>query len=190
MIKKRTSKQSKEPISTETLVAEYLAAASEAAKRWRNVNFDLSASTIPILEEMLEELYTTIHVSTLKRRIGLGPSESDIVQWANLWGIYLGEVLRREFDGRWTTGHEEGPSLLTVEFHGGEAAIFPTARVFRRLNDGAGESVVDYYHWVRRELVTALAGDASENGLSESGSSNDDVSKDDSSNDNASAPTQ
>jgi hypothetical protein len=152
MLKKRMGKRSKEPISTEKLVAEYLAAAGEAAKRWRNVDFDLSPATIPILEEMLEELYTTIHRPSLKRRIGLGASEVDIAQWANLWGIYLGEVLRREFNGRWITGHEEGPSLLAVEFDNG-TAIFPTARLFRRLTDGATESVVDYIDIVRNEMA-------------------------------------
>jgi hypothetical protein len=149
-LNKRSFKKSERPESIETLVEQYASAAREAALRWRSVLFDLSAPTIPILEEMLGELYEELHKKSLRRKFGLGPGEVDIAQWANLWGIYLGEALRTQLGGTWITGHEEAPTLLAVELPDG-TVIFPTARVFRRLSDGAAESVVDYYEMVLRE---------------------------------------
>ena len=128
-------------------------AALEAAWRWRAEKFDHSPETVVMLEQMMEELHGELNRTSFKRRMGLGPNETDTMHWANLWGIYLGETLRREIGGRWITGHEEAPNLLAVEFDDG-TVIFPTARVFRRLTDGAAENVADYYNAVR-EIVAA-----------------------------------
>jgi hypothetical protein len=149
-LNKRSFKKSDRPESTELLIEQYLSAAREAALRWRSVLFDLSPSTIPVLEEMLGELYEELNRKSLRRRIGLGPSDVDIAQWANLWGIYLGEAIRLLTGGKWITGHEEAPTLLAVELPDG-TVIFPTARVFRRLAEGAEHSVAGYFEMVLRE---------------------------------------
>lgn len=160
MVKKRSFKKPDKPESLEKLVEQYDAAAREAAFKWRSTSFDHSPETIPLLEEMLEELHRELNKKSLRRRIGLGTNEVDIAQWANLWGIYLGESLRRRLGGRWITGHEEAPTLLAVELHDG-TVIFPTARVFRRLSDGGAENVVEYYEMVVREVGSADEADDS-----------------------------
>lgn len=156
---KRSFKKPKRPETLEMLVEQYLAAARDAAVRWRAVAFDYSPGTIDLLEEMLEELYQELNKKTVKKRFGLGKNDVDVAQWANLWGIYLGETLRRELGGTWITGHEEAPSLLAVEFFDG-TVIFPTARVFRRLSDGVAENVLEYYRTVLREVERVPAGGA------------------------------
>lgn len=156
---KRSFKKPKRPETLEMLVEQYLSAARDAAVRWRAAAFDYSPGTLDMLEEMLEELYQELSRKTTKKRFGLGKSDVDVAQWANLWGIYLGEVLRRELGGTWITGHEEAPTLLAVEFSDG-TVIFPTARVFRRLSDGSAENVVEYYKTVLREVEQVPAGEA------------------------------
>lgn len=152
MPKKRSFKA--KPESTEDLVRAYDEAACDAAWNWRKVKFDHSPDTIGLLEEMLEELHLELNRKTFKRRLGLGPSETDVTQWANLWGIYLGETLRTQLGGKWIIGHEEAPNLLAVELPDG-TITFPTAKVFRRLSDGASENVVEYFENVVRETGTA-----------------------------------
>lgn len=151
MLKKRAFKKPTGPVPIETLVEQYDSAARDAAWRWQGRDFDHSPETIPLLEEMLGQLHDELHQKSFKQRLGLGNNESDIAQWANLWGIYLGEALRVQRGGKWITGHSEGPNLLAVEFPDG-TVIFPTARVFRRLSDGAAENVEEYYQMVMREV--------------------------------------
>jgi hypothetical protein len=148
---KKRSFKTPAPESLEDIVREYDRAARDAAWKWRGVAFDHSRGSIETLEEMLGELYDELHRPSLKRKLGLGPGEVDIEQWANLWGIYIGESLRSGLGGRWITGHEEAPNLLAVEFPDG-TVIFPTAKVFRRLSDGERENVLAYYDLVKESI--------------------------------------
>jgi hypothetical protein len=150
MIKKRSIKKPA-PESLEELVKEYDRAARDAAWQWKQAPFDHSRESIQTLDEMLGELHEHLHQPSLKRKFGLGSSEVDVEQWANVWGIYLGESLRKELEGKWITGHEEAPNLLAVEFPDGTVA-FPTAKVFKRLSDGAAEDIVAYYDAVIEEV--------------------------------------
>ena len=152
MLKRPTPHAPRAPQSPLELIEPYLAAAREAALKLKDALFDLTPATIPVLEAILEDIYQEIHARTLRRRLGLGPSEVAIEQWATVWGIYLGEVLRLELAGTWITGHEEAPTLLAVEFPDG-TTTFPTAKVFKRLSDGASESILEYYELVRREVI-------------------------------------
>ena len=153
MAKKRSLKKPR-PETLEELVEQYLKAAQDAAWQWRSVQFNYSPDTINVLEEMLEELHQEWNSKTLKKKIGLGLNESDVAQWANLWGMYLGETLRREFDGKWIDKHKEAPSLVAVEFPD-SSVIFPTARVFRRIMDGEVENVATYYYEISSSLIEA-----------------------------------
>ena len=148
---KKRSFKTPAPESLDDLVREYDRAARDAAWQWRNVAFDHSRQTIEMLEEMLGELYDELHKPSLKRRFGLGHGEVDIEQWANLWGIYIGEALRIELGGEWIMGHEEAPNLLAVQFPDG-TVTFPTAKVFKRLSDGAVQNVAIYYDMIVREV--------------------------------------
>jgi hypothetical protein len=154
MLKRPTPAAPKAPQSPLDLIEPYLAAAREAALKLKDALFDLSPATVPTLEQILEDIYQELHARSFRKRLGLGPSEVDVEQWATVWGIYLGEVLRTELGGTWITGHEEAPTLLAVEFPDG-TVTFPTAKVFKRLSDGVAESVVEYYELVKREVSGA-----------------------------------
>jgi hypothetical protein len=138
------SRKAPAPTTIDETVEAYDRAARDAAWRWGEHVFDHGAESVDVLERILEEIHQHLNEPSFRRRIGLGPSESDVEGWANLWGIYLGETLRRKLGGEWITGHEEAPNLLAVAFPDGTIA-FPTARVFRRLTDGAAENVREYY---------------------------------------------
>lgn len=137
-----------QPESIEETVATYDSAARDAAFAWGRYMFDHTRTSIGDLETILGEIHEQLQRRSLRKRIGLGPSETDVEQWANLWGIYLGESLRLELGGEWIMGHEEAPNLLAIAFDDGETIAFPTARVYRRLTDGSAENVAAYYDGV------------------------------------------
>lgn len=155
MLKRSAHSRKAPPEETlEETVAAYDTAARDAAWRWGEFVFDHSESTLESLETILDEIHRHLNEPSLRRRIGLGPSETDVEQWANLWGVYLGETLRHSLGGEWIMGHEEAPNLLALAIDD-ETVAFPTARVFRRLTDGASESVVEYYRTVVESMGTS-----------------------------------
>jgi hypothetical protein len=145
MLKRVKSSRKSRPESIEETVATYVSAARDAAFQWGQYVFDHSRASIDHLETILDEIHAQMPQKSFRKRIGLGPSETDVEQWANLWGIYLGETLRIALGGTWITGHEEAPSLLAVSFDDGQTIAFPTARVYRRITEGNAENVAAYY---------------------------------------------
>jgi hypothetical protein len=60
---------------------------------------------------------------------------------ATLWGIYVGEVIRRLLGGHWTMGSmmTGGPRVLMLEMD--EATIAPTTKVEKRILEGPGDAI-------------------------------------------------
>lgn len=146
-------KKASAPESPLQLVGAYDAAACESGTQISGKLFDHTPETIPLLESILSGLYDDLHQTTLKARIGLGSNEADAEQWANLWGIYLGETLRGMMGGQWITGHQEAPNLLALAFPEGTVA-FPTARVFRYLTVSRQQnSIADYVAMLQAEVA-------------------------------------
>ncbi|MCP1198970.1 hypothetical protein [Notoacmeibacter sp. MSK16QG-6] len=62
------------------------------------------------------------------------------------FAIYLGEVIRINFEGRWITDEEDAPNDLfgpcLMERNG--TFFSPISRVFKRVQIGPEESIVDY----------------------------------------------
>lgn len=145
MLKRSAHSRNAPPEETlEQTIAAYDAAARDAAWQWGQFVFDHAEATLEPLEAILDEIHRDLSAPSFRRRIGLGPSDSDVEAWANLWGIYLGEMLRVRLGGTWMLGHEEAPNLLALAIDDGTVA-FPTARVYRRITEGESESVVEYY---------------------------------------------
>jgi len=144
-------KKLKTPPVIEDLATAYNDAAIESAFKLTKNMFDNSEQTIPILENILENLFVELHEVNLKKRIGLGPNEHDREQWANLWGFYLGETLRKMYGGKWLYGHEEAPHIPCLEFENG-VAVFPTAKIFKRLENGKPDNIVEYCNLIKQEM--------------------------------------
>lgn len=145
MLKRSAHSRNAPPQETlEQTIEAYDTAARDAAWQFGQFVFDHGEDSLVSLDAILEEIHRDLMTPSFRRRIGLGPSDADIEGWANLWGIYLGEVLRARLGGSWTIGHEEAPNLLALVIDEGTVA-FPTARVYRRITDGETASVVEYF---------------------------------------------
>ena len=72
------------------------------------------------------------------------------------FGVFLGELVRREFGGAWRQdpAHPDNLAAARVVLGGG-TEVFTIARVFRRLRDGGAESFEPLHAQVRTRLAAA-----------------------------------
>ena len=59
---------------------------------------------------------------------------------ATIWGIYIGETIRRKIGANVFWGKEE-----TFYLKSGETKIFPIEKVYKRMKRGSGDSVSEFY---------------------------------------------
>jgi hypothetical protein len=79
-----------------------------------------------------------------------------------LWGGYLGEVVRRYWNGGWDL----------IQYPGGVAAVptllisgsqlYPLMKIYRRLTMGDRENIHDFYQRIRKHLSTVHPLDGSQ----------------------------
>jgi hypothetical protein len=100
---------------------------------------DYSEDSIEVLEEIVSSVAETLN------------SEDEEFQ-VRLWGGYLGEVVRRRYDGEWTMSSYPGgiTSVPTLEVRG--SRLYPLVKVYRRLTMGKVENLVTFYRLVASRL--------------------------------------
>jgi hypothetical protein len=78
--------------------------------------------------------------------------ELDFDYEVKLWGSYLGEVLRRRYNGRWEmTPYPGGAAAVpAVEVRG--SRLFPLMKVYRRITMGDVESIAAFFDMVTERL--------------------------------------
>jgi hypothetical protein len=106
------------------------------------------------LEAGEELAFTQDSLSTVERllagvhRMAASLSPDELTAAVNVWGVYLGEVIRRYFGGKWTA-HEDGTIDLTV----GNTKVDPIGKVRKRIVDGAAENVAYFYSSINKMLA-------------------------------------
>jgi hypothetical protein len=132
---------SSDPKLSDTLIGILSSALQTASCKW-GLNLDFSPASLEGLDALLEELHKGVSDSNAPpdRR----PTEAQMNGVVTIWGVYLGEVVRRNLGGRWlnTPMGEAGPHLR-LECGGRE--LLPLSRVFRRIRDGVSKSVRAFY---------------------------------------------
>lgn len=100
---------------------------------------DYSEDSIEVLEEI---------VSAIAEELNPEDEEFQV----RLWGGYLGEVVRRRYDGEWTMSTYPGgvTAVPTLEVRGSQ--LFPLVKVYRRLTMGNEENLVTFYRLVASRL--------------------------------------
>lgn len=94
-------------------------------------------------------------LETILAGVGASPdlSEKDKVEeQVRVWGGYLGEVVRRQWNGAWDLiqypGRAEAMPALTIS----GSQIYPLMKIYRRLTVGESENVWKFYEQVRDRL--------------------------------------
>jgi hypothetical protein len=122
----------------DTMMEAYAAAAVKIADELYRQHLDYTADSLVAFEAVLAELNEK--------------PELDYDYEVKLWGGYLGEVLRRRYNGRWEmTPYPGGAAAVpAVEIRG--SRLFPMMKVYRRITMGDVESIAAFFDMVTERL--------------------------------------
>jgi hypothetical protein len=113
-------------------------------------------------EESIESLETILASVSGSLRDRKNSSEKEAIeQEVKLWGSYLGEVVRRRWDGAWDLVRYPGgvaavPTLLVAG-----SQLYPLVKVYRRLTLGDAENIWNFYQKIRQKLCPVYPADGS-----------------------------
>jgi hypothetical protein len=116
----------------------YAQAAVERAEDEFRQKLDFTSESIDSLDEILVLLGTT--------------PDLDLDFEVQLWGSYLGELLRRRYVGSWEMTQYPGGvvAIPTVEVR--TTRLYPLMKVYRRLTEGEEEDLRSFFSMVTARL--------------------------------------
>jgi hypothetical protein len=121
-------------------------AVQTASLKWATV-LDFSAASLDALEPILEALHQAGRAATP----GTGPSPEQLDAAIKVWGVYVGEVFRRHYGGRWHL--EDGALVLAMD----KARAAPLSKVRKRIVDGPADNVAYYFKATAAVLAGSLS---------------------------------
>lgn len=118
------------------LVAQAQSAVKTGKLKWQE-SLDFTQDSLEAIERLLGKIY-----NASKYGSGGGAlSEDELAVASKMWGVYIGEVIRRHYGGQWSQA-EDGTLSLSI----GEAkGVFPIAKARKRMVDGAGDNIRYYF---------------------------------------------
>ncbi len=130
-----------ETFSSDAEVQQLSALAVDTAREKFGVNLDFSASSLSLLEPLLSQARQRFNDLNTQGAL----RQESVSYTAKVWGIYLGEVVRRNKGGNWV--RRDGDLALNTS--GSE--ISPVKFVFHRITDLPDYSAVQFYS----EIITS-----------------------------------
>lgn len=120
------------------MMESYARAAVERARVDYKLQLDFSSESIDVLDDAVT-------------RAADSP-ELNLDFEVRLWGSYLGELLRRRYEGIWEMTQYPGglAAVPAVEVRGSK--LFPLMKIFRRLTDGNEDDLCTFYQMVTGRL--------------------------------------
>jgi hypothetical protein len=116
----------------------YAQGAVELARTDFRQDLDFSADSVDTLDDILVV-------------VGESP-ERDLDFEVRLWGSYLGEVLRRRYQGGWEMTQYPGGTAAVPAVDVRGSRLFPLMKVYRRLTVGEEEDLRSFYTMVTERL--------------------------------------
>jgi hypothetical protein len=140
-----------DPALAQELVGWAQTALQTAEVRW-GLRLDFSEKSLEAVEEVLGQLHDLLRTGRADQP---RPSAEQVHQMAVIWGVYVGEVLRRHAGGRWTnTPLERQGAVLRLEI--GTVQTFPIGKVRKRIEQGPSDAIPFYYQTTRQILSGKL----------------------------------
>ena len=121
-----------------------LAAARAHAQRIYSTQLDFTERSITDVELILGRLSESIPHGRLQKLIKKQPAPEQIAHIALIYGIYVGEVLRRKLGGEWRLESVEGEKTIGLRLPGG-TTVYPASQTYRRLTTGVAENVEEFF---------------------------------------------
>jgi hypothetical protein len=116
----------------------YARAAADQGRDNFQQKLDFSEESIDNLDEILV-------------RVSESP-ELDLDFEVRLWGSYLGEVLRRRYNGSWEMTQYPGGAVAVPAIDVRGSRLFPLIKVYRRLTKGEEEDLGSFFAMVTERL--------------------------------------
>lgn len=125
-----------EPRITDVMLAHAQSAVDYARKRFR-YELDFTPDSLEKVDRIITATVHETPRSFLARALRRGRSEEEVWNLAKMLGGYAGEVLRRQWGGRWrSTPVPDGKPDVYLEIHG--VRCRPVEEVHKRLLDSGG----------------------------------------------------
>ncbi|MBO9605565.1 MAG: hypothetical protein J7639_06425 [Paenibacillaceae bacterium] len=111
---------------------------------------DYSEASIKDVEEILDFYSKDLNPGFFKRTIrkisGKQPTANQIYSMATIWGTYLGEVIRIYHSNNcdWCLDNVFGDGEV-LHLQIGQTKVFPIDKAYKRLINGAEDSVISFY---------------------------------------------
>lgn len=112
---------------------------------------DFTEESIVRVEEIMHAMYKQrprqgIHWPWKLKRKKPDPIGDEMLLLMNAFGGYIGEVINHNvMHGEWLVDTERYPGESIVTLRVGETHMYPPLKVYKRLTDGKGESILSYY---------------------------------------------
>lgn len=140
----------------EPTVDDIMAAYAEDAVDYCSATFrvplDYSEDSIEKIEAVLASLHDQLPRGFVAKLFKKGPPPEVIDQLAKMLGGYVGEVMRRNWGGRWKLGSDAfpGDEIYTLEISG-RGDVWPHFKVGKRILNGPDENVLHYFQMLKRK---------------------------------------
>ena len=132
-------------MSTDSELAEWLVVKLQLAIKTATTKsiapLDFTPESLEAVEVVLTQIHDRLKTATPAER----PTDKQIEDAAIMWGVYVGEVVRRPYGGRWAISRPKGVLQLETE----DAAIFPVRKVQKRLTVGPADAIPHYFNAMR-----------------------------------------
>ena len=134
------------PTINDMMVA-YAADAVDFARSNFDVHLDYSDESVQQVESIAGKLHAANPKGFLSKIFRKGPTDENIEIICKMLGGYIGEIYRRSKGGEWAINEEFHAIGLLVD----ETWIFPPAKVYKRLTNGAEDDLWFYFRVMLEE---------------------------------------
>jgi hypothetical protein len=134
-------------------IGKVMAAYAEDAIDYVRTNFqtelDYSEQSVQLVEALLGALHEQMPAE-LRAQCHKGPPPETIDQFAKAFGGYVGEVMRRNWGGRWKheTAAFPGEAHYTLQLRAG-SDVWPHYKAGKRIINGPEDNVWDYFQTIK-----------------------------------------
>ena len=132
------------PTNGDTMAA-YAQGAVNFVQSSLHQRLDFSEDSIKTVEEILGRYQSELP------RASPTPETIDLV--CNIFGAYIGEVMRRNVGGEWVLDDRLTPGSQTISLLVGHMQTMPSAKVCKRIMNGAEDDVCFYYRCFTEECL-------------------------------------
>jgi len=131
--------------------------AVDMAKANFDEGLDFSEASVEKVEKIMRQFYDSLPRGFFQKLFKRPPPPETIDQVCKMFGAYIGEVLRRRFGGEWMFDEKTFPGTRIISLQRDGMRIWPTAKIHKRITNGAEDNVWHYFKILNEEWGRPVA---------------------------------